>query len=114
MINGVNKRTEKQQLTHREMRHERRESTFKTRKDKAEGMMEPKEGRIREGKEGIRPQEFRSGNTKPGQNSQEGGQRGGSSPEERWVFCSGWPGPQDLGLPPSSPLGSRAKLGRQR
>lgn len=47
--------------------------------------MEPREGRVREGKEGIRPQEFRSGNTEPGQNSQEGGQGGGSSSGVRWV-----------------------------
>lgn len=82
MTDGV-KRTKNKQLNLRKMRHDCRESTFKRRKDKAESMMEPRQGRIRKGKEGIRPRELGSGNKELGQNSQEGGQGGGSSPERK-------------------------------
>lgn len=116
MTNGIiNASMRKQQLCLREMRHDCRESTFKSRKDKAESMMESKEGRIRKGKEVIRPRELGSGNMELGQNSQEGGQGGGSSRRKGGSSARALTLArisQDLGLPSSSSLGSRANLGR--
>lgn len=78
-------------------------------KTKQKSMMEPREGSIRKGKEGIRPREFRSGNRESGQNPQEGGQGGGSSPEERWVLCSGPHAGQDFKTCVCRPLALRVQ-----
>lgn len=102
LTNGVNKGTT-QQFSHREMRHDYRESTFKTRKDKAESLMELREGRVRESK---KESVLRNSGQETGSwgRIHKRAAKKEALPGGRCVFCSGPHAAQDLRIWVGRPL----------